>query len=35
LPKCMSFFVDGGFELVEEISVGNIKGQVMFCPRSD
>ena len=35
LPKCVSFFVDGGFEHVEEISVGNIKGQVMFRPRSE
>jgi GNAT superfamily N-acetyltransferase len=33
LPKCTSFFEDGGFELVEEIAVGNIKGTVMFRPR--
>jgi GNAT superfamily N-acetyltransferase len=33
LPKCTSFFQDGGFTLVEEISVGNIKGKVMFRPR--
>lgn len=34
LPKCTSFFADGGFEHVEEISVGNIKGSVMFRPRN-
>ncbi|MFT6270748.1 MAG: GNAT superfamily N-acetyltransferase [Alphaproteobacteria bacterium] len=34
LPKCTSFFEDGGFEFVEEIAVGNIKGNVMFRPRS-
>lgn len=32
LSKCVSFFEDGGFEHVEEISVGNIKGKVMFRP---
>ena len=32
LDKCLSFFHDGGFELVEEISVGNITGKVMFRP---
>lgn len=33
LEKCSSFFNDGGFKLVEEISVGNIKGKVMFRAR--
>lgn len=33
LPKCISFFEDGGFEHIEEIAVGNIKGKVMFRPR--
>lgn len=35
LPKCISFFKDGGFEHVEDIAVGNIKGKVMFRPRGD
>ncbi len=34
LPKCISFFEDGGFKHIEEISVGNIKGKVMFHPRN-
>lgn len=33
LPKCISFFEDGGFQHIEEINVGNIKGKVMFHPR--
>ncbi len=33
LDKCVSFFLDGEFELIEEIEVGNIKGKVMFRPR--
>jgi len=33
LDKCVSFFKDGEFELIEEIQVGNIKGKVMFRPR--
>ncbi|MDT0593687.1 GNAT family N-acetyltransferase [Glaciecola petra] len=33
LPKCNSFFRDGDFELIEEITVGNITGSVMFRPR--
>lgn len=33
LPKCISFFEDGDFELIEEITVGHIKGKVMFRPR--
>jgi hypothetical protein len=35
LPKCISFFEDGGFEHVEQIAVGNIKGHVMFRPRGN
>lgn len=34
LPKCISFFEDGGFKHIEEINVGNIKGKVMFHPRN-
>ncbi|MEQ3653299.1 MAG: GNAT family N-acetyltransferase [Glaciecola sp.] len=30
LPKCLSFFVDGQFELVKELEVGDITGKVMF-----
>lgn len=33
LPKCMSFFQDGSFELVEEIIVNEVSGKVMFRPR--
>ena len=33
LPKCMSFFQDGSFELVEEIKVNDVRGKVMFRPR--
>jgi hypothetical protein len=33
LPKCTSFFESGGFQHIEDISVGNIKGKVMFRPR--
>jgi ribosomal protein S18 acetylase RimI-like enzyme len=33
LDKCNSFFKDGEFELIEEISVGKITGKVMFRPR--
>ena len=33
LPKCMSYFLDAEFELVEEIEVGHIKGMVMFRPK--
>lgn len=33
LNKCLSFFRDAGFELIEEISVGNTQGKVMFRPR--
>jgi len=33
LPKCVSFFKDAEFELVEEIEVGPIKGKVMFRPK--
>jgi ribosomal protein S18 acetylase RimI-like enzyme len=30
LEKCLSFFVDGKFELVQELEVGHITGKVMF-----
>jgi len=30
LPKCLSFFVNGKFELVTELEVGHITGKVMF-----
>ncbi|WP_299074153.1 GNAT family N-acetyltransferase [uncultured Paraglaciecola sp.] len=33
LPKCLSFFEDGRYNLVEELEVGNIKGHLMFRPR--
>jgi GNAT superfamily N-acetyltransferase len=33
LPKCLSFFEDGHYDLVEELDVGNIKGYLMFRPR--
>lgn len=33
LPKCLSFFKDGGYHLVEELEVGHIKGHLMFRPR--
>lgn len=33
LPKCVSFFKDAEFELIEEIEVGHIKGKVMFRPK--
>ncbi len=30
LPKCLSFFADGHYEFVEDLSVGHITGQIMF-----
>jgi hypothetical protein len=33
LPKCVSFFENGHYDLVEELEVGNIKGHLMFRPR--
>jgi hypothetical protein len=33
LPKCLSFFEDGHYSLVEELEVGHIKGHLMFRPR--
>jgi GNAT superfamily N-acetyltransferase len=33
LPKCLSFFEDGHYNLVEELDLGNIKGYLMFRPR--
>lgn len=33
LPKCLSFFKNGHYNLVEEIEVGRIKGHLMFRSR--
>jgi GNAT superfamily N-acetyltransferase len=33
LPKCLSFFEDGHYDLVEELDVGHIKGHLMFRSR--
>jgi ribosomal protein S18 acetylase RimI-like enzyme len=33
LPKCLSFFENGHYNLVEELKVGRIKGYLMFRPR--
>ena len=33
LPKCLSFFKNGHYDLVEEIEVGRIKGHLMFRSR--
>lgn len=33
LPKCLSFFKNGHYNLVEELDVGNIKGHLMFRAR--
>ena len=30
LPKCLSFFADGDYQLIEELQVGRIKGHIMF-----
>jgi ribosomal protein S18 acetylase RimI-like enzyme len=30
LPKCLSFFEDGNYSLIEELQVGRIKGHIMF-----
>jgi ribosomal protein S18 acetylase RimI-like enzyme len=30
LPKCLSFFEDGNYSMVEELEVGNITGHLMF-----
>lgn len=30
LPKCLSFFEDGNYTLIEELKVGRIKGHLMF-----
>lgn len=35
LEKCLSFFVDGHFELVQELDVGSITGKVMFRKKLD
>lgn len=33
LPKCLSFFQDGNYNLVEELAIGQINGHLMFRPR--
>ncbi|MFT2091620.1 GNAT family N-acetyltransferase [Paraglaciecola sp. 2405UD69-4] len=30
LPKCLSFFEDGNYSMVEELAFGNINGHLMF-----
>jgi ribosomal protein S18 acetylase RimI-like enzyme len=35
LPKCLSFFADGNYQLVEELQVGRIKGHIMFRHREE
>tara|TARA_R110002153_G_scaffold116140_2_gene259778 strand:- start:207 stop:824 length:618 start_codon:yes stop_codon:yes gene_type:complete len=30
LPKCLSFFEDGNYSLIEALEVGRIKGHIMF-----
>jgi ribosomal protein S18 acetylase RimI-like enzyme len=30
LPKCLSFFADGHYQLLEELEVGRFSGQLMF-----
>ena len=35
LPKCLSFFSDGRYELVRELEVGHITGHLMFRKRPD
>lgn len=30
LPKCLSFFEDGNYTLIEQLQVGRIKGHIMF-----
>lgn len=35
LPKCLSFFADGDYQLVEELNVAHITGQIMFRSRPD
>lgn len=33
LPKCLDFFADGEYEMVEPLQVGKITGSIMFRPR--
>lgn len=33
LPKCLSFFADGDYQLVEDLEVAHITGQIMFRSR--
>lgn len=35
LPKCLAFFADGAYQHVEELTVSQIKGQIMFRPRPE
>ena len=30
LPRCLSFFADGQYQLIEELKVGHITGHIMF-----
>ncbi|MFT5312186.1 MAG: ribosomal protein S18 acetylase RimI-like enzyme [Paraglaciecola sp.] len=30
LPRCLSFFADGEYQLIEELKVGHISGHIMF-----
>jgi ribosomal protein S18 acetylase RimI-like enzyme len=34
LPKCLAFFEDGHYNLIEELQVGHITGHLMFRPRN-
>ena len=33
LPKCLSFFKDGNYQLTQELEFGHITGHIMFRPR--
>lgn len=35
LPKCLSFFKDGQYELVKELEISHIKGHLMFKPSNN
>ncbi|MBT4883352.1 MAG: GNAT family N-acetyltransferase, partial [Glaciecola sp.] len=30
IEKCLSFFNDSGFELIEKLQTANIKGQILY-----
>lgn len=34
VPKCLAFFEDGKYQLVEQLEVGHINGHIMFHPRA-